>query len=149
MREIPGKQNTKSNLLPQEIKVDETIIQTPQNIAKEFSKSFTSAKRKLTRKIPNNEKLFQDFLTSHNEKMQFEELNFEEFEEALKSLKRNKAADFDDLRSNIIINAYDSLKNILLHVFKVSVQQGIFCDSLKISKVTPIFKSGDKNNVSK
>ena len=81
--------------------------------------------------------------------MQSEELNFEEFEEALKSLKRNKAADFDNLRSNIIINAYDSLKNILLHVFKVSVQQGTFCDSLKISKVTPIFKSSDKNNVSK
>ena len=81
--------------------------------------------------------------------MHFEELNLDEFEEALKSLKRNKAADFDDLRRNIIINTYDSLKNILLHVFKVLVQQGIFCDSLKISKVTPVFKAGDKDNVSK
>ena len=27
-------------------------------------------------------------------------------------------------------------------------QQGIFPDSLKIAKVTPIFKSGDKNNIS-
>ena len=139
----------RNNWKAREIKVDETIIQNPQNIAKEFNKPFTSAERKLTRKIPNNEKIFQDFLTSHNEKMQFEELNLDEFEEALKSLKRNKAADFDDLRSNIIINTYDSLKNILLHVFKVLVQQGIFCYSLKISKVTPIFKAGDKDNVSK
>ena len=80
--------------------------------------------------------------------MQFEELNFDELEEALKSLKRNKAAGFDDLTSNIIIDAYDSLKNILFHVFKVSIQQGIFPASLKIAKVTPIFKSGDKGNVS-
>ena len=80
--------------------------------------------------------------------MQFEELNFDEFEEALKSLKRNKAAGFDELSNNIIIDAYDSLKNILFHIFKVSIKQGIFPDSLKIAKVTPIFKSGAKDNVS-
>ena len=78
--------------------------------------------------------------------MQFEELNFDEFEEAFKSLKRKKAAGFDDLSSNII-DAYDSLKNILFHVFKISIQQRIFSDSPKISKVTPKFKSGDKYNV--
>ena len=79
--------------------------------------------------------------------MQCEDLKFGEFEEAFKSLKRNKAAGFDDLSSNIINDAYDSLKNIVFHVFKVSIQQGIFPDSLKIAKVTPIFKSGDKDNV--
>ena len=69
-----------------------------------------------------------------------EELNFDKFEEEFKSLKRNKAAGFDDLSSNIIIHAYD---NILFHVFKISIQQGIFPDSLNIAKVTPILKSGD------
>ena len=101
---------------------------------------------KLAKKIPNTEKKIQDFLTSRKEKMQFEELNFDEFEEAFKSLKRNKAAGFDDLSSNIIIDAYDSLKNMLFHVFKVSIQQEIFPDSLQIAIVTPIFKSGDKDN---
>ena len=76
-------------------------------------------------KTPDTEKSFQDFLTPHNEKIQFEELNFNECEEAFKSLKRNNAAGFDDLSSNFIIDAYDSLKNILFHNFKVSVKQGI------------------------
>ena len=40
------------------------------------------------------------------------------------------------------------MKNILFHVFKVSIQQGIFPDSLKIAKATPILKSGDQGNVS-
>ena len=40
------------------------------------------------------------------------------------------------------------MKNILFHFFKVLIQQGIFLDSLKIAKVTPIFKSGDKDSVS-
>ena len=86
-------------------------------------------------------------MTPHNEKMQLEELNFDKFEEAFKSLKRNKAAGFVDLSSNIIIDAYNSLKNILFHVFKVSIEQGIFSDCLKIANVTLIFKSGAKGNV--
>ena len=87
-------------------------------------------------------------MTCYNEKIQFGELNFDELEETFKSLKWNEAAGFDELSSNIIIDAYDSLKNILFHVFKVSIKQGIFPDSLKIAKVTPIFKSGAKDNVS-
>ena len=87
-------------------------------------------------------------MASHNEKTQFEELNFEEFEEVFKSLKRSKAAGFNDLSRNIVIDAYESLKNILFHVFKVLIQQETFPDSLKIAIVTPIFKSHDKDNIS-
>ena len=77
--------------------------------------------------------------------MQFEELNFDKSEEVFQSLKQDKAVGFDDLSPNIIINGYDT---ILFHVFKIWIQQGIFSDSLKIAKVTPILKSGDKDNKS-
>ena len=80
--------------------------------------------------------------------MQFEELNFEEFEEVFKSSKQSKAADFDDLSSNIFIDVYDSLKNIPFHVLEVSIQHEIFPDSLKIAKVTLTFKSGENDNAS-
>ena len=83
------------------------MIQNPQDVAKEFNKLFTSVGPKLAKKTSNTEKTFQDILTSHYEKMQFEELNFDKLGEAFKSLKRNKAAGFDDLSSNIIIDAYD------------------------------------------
>ena len=78
--------------------------------------------------------------------MQFKESNFDEFEQAFKSLKQSNAAGFNVLSSNIIIDAYDSLINTLFHVFKVSIKQGKFPDSLEIAKETPIFKSGAKNN---
>ena len=99
------------------------------------------------KKIPDIEKNFEAFLTSHNEKMQFEELDFDEFKKALKSLKQNKATSFDNLSSDIITDAFDSVKNILSQVFKVSIQQGILPDRLKIAKVTLIFKSSDKDNI--
>ena len=49
--------------------------QKPQEIAKEFNKFFTSVGPTLVGKIPDTEKPFQTILTSHNEKIQFEELN--------------------------------------------------------------------------
>ena len=52
MKEITGKQKTKSNLLPREIKVDKTIIQNPQEIAKEFNKVFTSVGPTMAGKNP-------------------------------------------------------------------------------------------------
>ena len=79
MKEITGKQKRKWNLLPQEIKVDKTIIQNPQDIIKEFNKFFTCVESIFTQKNPEHWKKIQEFLTSHNEKMQFEELNFDEF----------------------------------------------------------------------
>ena len=80
--------------------------------------------------------------------MYFDALNFDEFKEVFKSLKRNRAAGFNDLSSNIIIDVWDSLKNILVQVLKVSIQQPIFPESLKIAKVTLILKFGDKRNIS-
>ena len=64
------------------------------------------------------------------EKIDIEELNFEQFEEAFKSFKQNKAVGFDDLSNNIIIDAYYTLRNTL---FQVSIQQEIFPNSLKIA----------------
>ena len=42
---------------------------------------------KFAENISNTEKTFKHFVISHNEKMQFEELNFEEFGKAFKILK--------------------------------------------------------------
>ena len=68
MKEISGKQKTKSDFLPQEIMVDKTIIQKPQKIVTEFNKLFTSVELTLAGKIPDTEKSFQDFFTSQNKK---------------------------------------------------------------------------------
>ena len=75
-------------------------------------------------------------------------INFDEFEEAFKSLKRNKAAGFEEAFKSLKQNkAADSDDLNPIPCFKVSIQQGKFSDSLKIARVTPIFKSGDKENV--
>ena len=71
-----------------------------------------------------------------------------ELEIAFKTLKKNKAPGYDDISSNVIINIFPAIKNVIFDIFKKSVSQGIFPEKLKIAKVTPIYKSDDTHIVS-
>nr|XP_047145164.1 uncharacterized protein LOC124818380 [Hydra vulgaris] len=50
----------------------------------------------------------------------------------------------DDINGNIVIDSFNEVKDILFKVFKASITQGSFPNSLKIAKVTPIFKPDKK-----
>ena len=70
MKEITGKQKPKLNLLPPENKVDKSIIQNPQNVAKEFNKCFTSVGPKLQKNCQHWANILR-LLTPYNEKCGF------------------------------------------------------------------------------
>ena len=59
-------------------------------------------------------------------------------------VKRNKASLHDGLDVNIITSVYEFIKKLLLKIFNESINLGIFPETMKIVKVTPIFKSGKK-----
>ncbi|XP_065662691.1 uncharacterized protein LOC136085324 [Hydra vulgaris] len=75
------------------------------------------------------------------------ELSHGKLDIAFKSLKRNKPIGADEVSGNIVVNCYESLKDILYKVFNASIKQGVFPDQLKIAKVIPIYKQGDKTNI--
>ena len=67
----------------------------------------------------------------------------EKFETAFKFRKYNKVSSKDNINLNIVLDTYHKIKDILFSIIKTSLQQGTFPNKLKISKVTPLFKSGD------
>ena len=62
---------------------------------------------------------------SFNDAISDSDLTTEEFETAFKSLKRNKAAGIDTINSNIVLDTYDGVKDLLFLTLKTSFQQGI------------------------
>lgn len=148
MKEIIGKTKEKSNSLPQVIKVNGKNIYDQNVVAKEFNKFFINVGPNLAKKIEKSQTSFETYLTQSTLNLEFENLTFNEFEDAFKSLKRNRAMGTDDINGNVIIDVYDTIKNILFRVVKASIEQGIFPNDLKIAKVTPVFKSGDQTDVS-
>ena len=54
----------------------------------------------------------------------------------------------DEINYNIIKNCIGALTKPLKHIFNLSLLTGVFPDQLKMARVTPTFKSGEKTTVS-
>ena len=64
------------------------------------------------------------------------------------SFKINKSTDHDDISYNVISKCFGELCAPLKHIFDLSFENWIFPDSLKIAKVTLVYKSGDNSSLS-
>ena len=114
-----------------------------EQIANEFDSFFTNVGTSLTENIAPVSTSYTEYLMSFNDAIRDSDLTTEEFKTVFKSLKRNKAA----ADSNIVLDTYDNIKDILFLILKTSLQQGTFPNMLKIAKVTHLFKSSDAENV--
>jgi len=63
-------------------------------------------------------------------------------------MKNTKAASYDGIVASVIKASCDSIVNPLSDLINCSLQTRCFPKALKISKVIPIFKSGDNSTVS-
>ena len=70
-----------------------------------------------------------------------------QLKEAFYSLKTNKSATYDSISYNVVKNCFGELCDPLLHIFNQSSSSGIFPDSQKVEKVTPIHKAGDSSDL--
>ena len=64
------------------------------------------------------------------------------------SLKPNKTPGYDNINVNVVQKIYEELKTPLMLTFNLSLSTGIFPDKIKIAKVSPIFKNGEKDILS-
>ena len=68
-----------------------------------------------------------------------------ELKDAFFSLKLTKSSGVNDVSFNIIKKMFFEL---LIYLFQLSLEKGVFPDDLKIAKVTPIYKAGDNSDIS-
>jgi hypothetical protein len=66
----------------------------------------------------------------------------------MKSLDVNKGTGVDDIPNLFIKNCAEELVDPILRIFQKSLVEGVFPELWKTARITPIFKSGDKSNVS-
>ena len=76
--------------------------------------------------------------------MEDKSLTLKELPTALSSLKSNKCVGFDEISINVVKQVFDVIQSPLCYIFNVSLKHSVFPDKLKIARVTPIFKTGNK-----
>ena len=102
----------------------------------------------MARKIPSGLKTFESFLDKIDTAIPADPITINELKETFFFLKTNKSPDHDEISSNVIKNCFSELNDTFQDLFKKSIEKRVFLDTLKIARVTPLFKGGDPSDIS-
>ena len=145
LKQIVNK-NSRSKT-PEYFVINNKKVSDKKDIAISFNNYFTNIGPNLSKNIPPSQNTHMDNMPERQTNSIFIKPVIEkEVENLIKSLKTT-AAGWDSISSNIVKSMYNSFITPLTHVLNLSITQGVFPNCMKIAKVLPLFKSGDKTNI--
>jgi hypothetical protein len=145
-RIIHNKSSQPSNTIKQ-LQDNSVIINEPKLIANSINNFFIKAPQ-LDQLLPSN---LSNFSSNQNFEpseclTSFLSTNKTEIEITLKNLKLDSAAGYDKISAKFIRDSDDRILNFIVASVNKMFDQGNFPDSLKIAKIFPVHKEGDKRD---
>ena len=140
----PAKQGIHEIKHNNKCETDQTVI------ANIFNEYFTNIGEKLASKIPQESGSPCEFIKNDQTKSNsifMQPTTASEIINIVQNLKNDKAAGCDSISPKVLKAVMNNIVTPLCTLFNKSMESGIFPDSLKVARVTPIFKSGDKLSV--
>lgn len=132
-----------------EIKINDTLITSEKDIANAFNCHYVNISSKLNCNVypPQINKLNMIKYTQNKAQFVLYPTNEGEIIKAIKSLKNKKSQDIHGLSNILVKSCYKNILHPLKLIINQSFNQGIFPDRLKIAKVQPIYKKGDRDKL--
>ena len=96
----------------------------------------------------NDDTLIQEeYYPCHANLTSFRSIEEDDVLKVIKSMSDKKACGNDNIPMSLIKPIAHIIVKPITHIFNLSIQQGLVPTGLKISRVTPIFKGGNKNEI--
>ena len=135
--------------LPCEFTNGEETLRDPPEIANSFNTHFSNIGASLANNIPSTNSHYTDFLHNPNSFSFFlTPTNFLEVIKISNDLKSSSSCGFDGINSSVIKSVISFISRPLAYIFNLTFTTGSFPSNLKVAKVIPVFKNGDKHNIS-
>lgn len=148
IRQIIGKANSHKSTLPPLINQNGQEYTRKSEITNEFNKHFVKLGPTLASRIPQSNVSFDSYISESGSMMTHADLTIDEFEAAINTVKFNKSPGYDGFNGKVVKRIINLIKPQLFHIFNCSIKNGVFPDALKIAKVTPLYKTGDRDKFS-
>lgn len=137
------------NIIKRESGQNKNKIMPAHNLtANDFNDYFANIAEKIYSSLPASKKDPLDFL----EKVKQPPNSFFltpvtefEIENIINNLKQSNSTDIFELNTKVVKLVADYISVPLTHILNICFEEGIFPNSLKVSKVIPIYKKGDPN----
>ena len=145
LNEILNKKSSKQNL-PVVFKSGNQELSDPAQIVEQFCRYFTNIGPSLANNLPVSQKSYRSFLSGNFVNyLFFEEISQQEVINLCNSLRSGTATGFDNVPMSLIKETITSISSSLTHIFNLSITSGMVPMELKIARVVPLFKTGDKS----
>lgn len=134
------------------IATEKGLVSTNTEVAQAFDNFFTNIPYKTTEKLNSTPGGAESLMKANVDKCQidfkFHEIDSQTIIKAFKSLNLKNTEDLWGLSVRSISSAIFIIASPLAYLFNLCIEQGVFPDLMKMSKVVPIFKSGNKTDPS-
>ena len=140
---IGKQQNEKIN----SININGITITNEKLIAEEFSNHFKTAANNLHNQINVDPDKHKDFLGERKPLWEFVEVTEAEVLKTINNLLPKHSKGIDGISNKLLKMSKFQLLKPITTLFNRSLRTGIFPSHLKVAKVIPIFKKGDKADV--
>ena len=135
--------------LPRSFNVNNATITDPNEIANHFNSYFVDIGPSLSRKIPHSDTDFQHYLNKvkpPSGSLFLSPTDSTEIITLCKALKSGTSSGCDDIKPDVIKSVCDLIAKPLAHIVNLSLSSGIVPSKLKIAKVVPIYKKGNRQD---
>ena len=134
------------------VNFQDRVLDHPNEIAKVFNEHFVTVGPKLAssidRKADDDPLKYLKGTVENMPKFQFTQVDTNYIKKAVMALKNSKSPGPDKVPTKLLKDAIETICQPLTIVFNASLEKGTFPDIWKVVRVTPVFKSGQKSNLS-
>ena len=137
--------NTKTDPQIDHLTYNNTKYNAPEEIANCLNNFFTSIGHTIASKIPPATTDIHSYLRPHNAPtFSFSTIPLTEIDEIIKNLKPKHSTGHDDINSTLLKSLREEITPTLTLIANQMITTSIFPNSLKIAKIKPIYKKGNK-----
>lgn len=127
---------------------DGKLLESDVEVAEAFNSYFSSIGNKLADKLPKNNYDFLKAVKSVSNSIFLRPASVSEVRILISQLDIKKSKGHDNFPAALMKSNMSSFSEIIANLFNKVIETGSYPDILKIAKVSPIFKSGDKSDPS-
>ena len=127
------------------LKIESETITGDENISNAFNNFFVEIGPKLAANIPPSDIDPTEYVRPCITEFNFTAITKTVLAATIKQIHTNKAPGLDKISNKLIKLAGNVVYDSLLHIFNLILDTGIFPEDLKLTRVTPIHKEGDKS----
>ena len=141
-----NKQNAKP-CIPDTFVIDDNLVSDKQQISDKFNSFFANIGNKTQNSVPKSKYPPTEYLKKHYPNNHFlRPTDPYEISRITAKLNNTTSTGFDNISTNLLKCTANEIAIPLSHIINLSFSTGIVPDKMKIAKVIPIHKSGNKTD---